>query len=305
MTTFLSLFLQMLPLYALVFIGYIAGTHLGIKKDAIAKLLLYVLLPVVCFNGILVPQITLSLLSIPLLSFCLCTIIAVIVLTTGRFFWKDSTKNMLSIGIANGNFGFIGLPLTLLLFGQKYVALTALWGLGGAVFVATVGMFIAARARYNFKQSLIKVAKMPILYAFGMGFLLNVFHIPIHSSILHVLENMTASYSVLGLMLVGIAMSELKNIKVDYKLMGFTAIATFVLWPLVAFGFIALDRSLFSFFSPDVYKIVLLMSVVPVGASVVSVSNEFDIQPEKAAFVVLFTTIISLIFIPVFIGIFF
>jgi predicted permease len=294
----------MIPLYGLIIVGYTSGKYLGIKKDSIAKLLLYVLTPAVSFNGILISHITFSVLSLPILSFFLCTIVALVVLFAGGFMWNDGTKNMLSVGIANGNFGFLGLPLTLLLFGQKYVALTALFGLGAAIFIATLGMFIAARANYDFRESILKVVKMPLIYALLFGLLLNILNIPISGSIMEVLNNVNGAYSVLGLMLVGIAMSELGKVKIDAVLMVFATIMTYILWPLIAFGFIFLDKSTFMLYTPDIYRILLLMSIVPIGASIVAISTELKVQPEKASFVVLFTTLISLIYIPAFISLF-
>jgi len=304
MSVFLTLLQQMIPLYGLIIVGYMSGKHLGVKKDSIAKLLLYVLTPAVSFNGILISHITFSVLSLPILSFSLCTIVALIVLLAGGFIWKDGTKNMLSVGIANGNFGFLGLPLTLLLLGQKYVALTALFGLGASIFIATLGMFIAARANYNFRESVLKVVKMPLIYALLFGLLLNILKIPINSSIMQVLNNVNGAYSVLGLMLVGIAMSELGKIKIDVALMVFATIMTYILWPLIASGFIFLDKSTLMLYTPDIYRILLLMSIVPIGASIVAISTELKVQPEKASFVVLFTTLISLIYIPAFISLF-
>jgi predicted permease len=57
-------------------------------------------------------------------------------------------------------------------------------------------------------------------------------------------------------------------------------------------------------YTPDIYRILLLMSIVPVGANIVAISTELNVHPEKAAFVVVFTTPISLIYIPVFISLF-
>src|SRR5262249_32814508 len=196
---------------------------------------------------------------LPILSFFLCTIVALITFFAGGLIWKDSTKNMLSVAIANGNFGFLGLPLTLLLLGPKYVALTALFVLGSGVFIATLGMFIPARANFNVRESMLKVVKMPLIHAFLVGLLINILKLPIHSSIMQVLNNTNGAYSTLGLMLVGIALSELGTIKIDAVLLLFTTIMTYILWPLIIFGLIIFDKSTFRFYNPDIYKVLLLM----------------------------------------------
>src|SRR5262249_8377165 len=106
------------------------------------------------------------------------------------------------------------------------------------------------------------------------------------------------------LMLVGIAINELGKIKIDAAFTVFTTIMTYILWPLIAFGFIFLDKSTFRLYTPDIYRIILLMSILPVGVSIVAISTELKVQPEKASFAVLFTTLISLIYIPAFITLF-
>src|SRR5579883_2863076 len=106
MSLFLSLFLQLLPLYTLVGVGYIAARFLAVKKTDISRLLIYVLTPAVSFGSIVSVHLSAAFLSLPLLSFVLCTCIAGIILFVGKFIWHDGTANMLSVGIANGNFGF-------------------------------------------------------------------------------------------------------------------------------------------------------------------------------------------------------
>ena len=296
---------QMLPLYTLILVGYICGKYIHIKKEGISKLMLYVMLPITSFDGVLTSQISFSVLSLPLLSFLLCSLMALLVLFAGSFLWKDGTKNMLAVGIANGNFGFLGVPLTILFLGAHSLAPTVLFGLGAAFFVNTLGMFLAARANFNLKESFVRTAKMPFIYASLFGLALNLLKVPLPPSITQALNDITVGYSVLGLSLVGIAIAELGKVKVDWRLMLFSLLATYILWPLVAFGFIALDKSIFMFYSNDIHRIVLLMAIVPIGVSIVAISTELKEEPEKAAFVVLFTTLISLIYIPVFIALFF
>ena len=80
MTIFTTLLLQMIPFYGLLLVGLVSSKYIGIKRDDIAKLLIYVLLPVVSFTGIIAAPLTARVLSIPLLSFLLCTGIALLIL---------------------------------------------------------------------------------------------------------------------------------------------------------------------------------------------------------------------------------
>jgi len=52
MDIFLLLFTRLIPLYLIIGLGYIAGKKLHAEKETIAALLIYILAPVVVFDGV-------------------------------------------------------------------------------------------------------------------------------------------------------------------------------------------------------------------------------------------------------------
>ncbi len=69
----------------------------------------------------------------------------------------------------------------------------------------------------TYKDSLIKVIKMPIIYAATLGILLKYMDISLNDITLSFLSNFKGAYSVLGMMTIGITISKFSKIEFDAK----------------------------------------------------------------------------------------
>ncbi|MCB9982501.1 MAG: hypothetical protein H6861_02335 [Rhodospirillales bacterium] len=68
-----------------------------------------------------------------------------------------------------GNTGYFGLPIVLLLFDPEWVGVYIFALVGGLVYEATVMYYIANRGRFNMRDSLIKLFRFPSIYAVIAG----------------------------------------------------------------------------------------------------------------------------------------
>jgi len=59
------------------------------------------------------------------------------------------------------------------------------------------------------------------------------------------------------------------------------------------------DKTFFNFLNEDIYKVLFLMSIVPLAGNTVTLAILLKAKPEKASFTVLLSTLISVIYIPV------
>ena len=75
---------------------------------------------------------------------------------------------------SSGNTGYFGLPVALMLFGDAVFAPYVMAMFGMTLFENTVGFFVVAKGADTFKDSALKVLKVPTLYAFIAGLLLMV-----------------------------------------------------------------------------------------------------------------------------------
>lgn len=293
------LLIKLIPLYALIFLGYLAAKYLSVPKEPVAKLLVYIMNPAVILYATWHAELTASNLLLPLFFFIISCIAAFIFFKVGNIFWRnDSTKNLLSYTAGTANTGYFGLPVMLLVFGEKTFAVAALALFGFTLYENTVGYYVTARGNYTAKESLMKVIKLPAIYTFFIGIFLNHFCVNMPQSISDPLQYFKGTYSILGMMIIGLGMFKVRIKNVDWKFIGLSFIARFIFWPILMFSVIYFDKNSFHFFTNEAYNVMALYACVPLAASTVVFSTELNVQPEKAAIAVLFSTLFALVYIP-------
>ena len=124
----------------------------------------------------------------------------------------------------------------------------------------------------------------------------------IGSTVTGVIISFRGAYAVLGMMLIGLALADKKFIR-DYRFICMTVVARFLVWPLIMFIVILLDKHLFLLYNSQLlHQVMMLMSVVPIAANTVAYATELNVQPQKVALAVLFSTFFALVYIPLMIA---
>ena len=134
MPIFLELLIKLVPLYGLIILGYMAGKRLNAQKETIALLLIYVITPVVVFDGAFRAQLDTGVLLLPLGVYVICCLFSAISYWIGSKIWTDSTRNIFAYSAGSGNTGYFGLPVALMLFGDAVFAPYVMAMLGMTLF---------------------------------------------------------------------------------------------------------------------------------------------------------------------------
>lgn len=113
------------------------------------------------------------------------------------------------------------------------------------------------------------------------------------------IEPMKGVYVVLGMMLIGIGLSGLTELKFDLKFIGMTFLAKFLAWPLLVLLIITLDQTFFGAYDPISYKVLILVSIVPLAVNTIIMSTLTHCHPERSAATVLLSTLFALVYVPV------
>lgn len=298
MEIFFTLLFKLIPLYIIILLGFFAGKYLHVKKEPIATLLIYIIAPIIIFNGVVATKINVSSLSLPILFFFLCSVMCLSFYWIAHFFWKDSTKNILAFTAGTGNTGYFGIPVAIALFNNNILGLVVLSVLGFVLYENSVGFFITARGHHTLKEALVKVVTLPTIYAFFLGLIVNLMSIHLGSIYADAVTNVKGAYIILGMMLIGLGLSGITALKFDFKFIGITFLAKFIIWPLLIFAVIIIDKLTFKLFDISIEKIMVLMSIVPLAANTVAYATQLKAQPEKASLAVLLSTLFALIYIP-------
>lgn len=298
MAIFFTLLFKLIPLYLIIVLGYIAGKYLQVKKESIAPLLIYIIVPIVIFQGTYSAHINAGLLSLPIVVFFISSFLCLVFYFLSQFFWHDSTRNILAFASGTGNTGYFGLPVALALFGNNILGIMVIAILGGILYENSLGFFITARGHHTAGEAFVKVLKLPTLYAFLLGLILNISGIQIATIFTDVMTQFRSAYSILGMMLIGLGLSSIRTYAFDAKFVITAFIAKFIAWPLLMFAIIFIDSHLLHLYTIQIYKVMVLISIVPLAANTVAFATALKAQPEKASLAVLLSTLFALFYIP-------
>jgi len=309
---FIEFLVKLFPIYLWVLFGFMLGRLLKVKKGDIANILLFLILPLITFHGAFTTPVTPQALSLPVFFFLLCTLITLFFLWIGKRMWKDNTGNLLAFASGYGNYGYFALPAAIALFGKEAESPVIMAGIGFIIYSCTVGYFVTALGNFSIKESLKKTLILPSVLLFSVGLSLmssgfkfgSFLDIDLNALYLNMARDVRGVYTAVGMMLVGIAIAEIKTIRIDWKFVGLASLAQFVAWPLTVGAYILIDINLLHFYPELLLKIIFLLSLIPVGANLIAYSTQLGVHPEKAAVTILMTTIFAMFFIPFMVSIF-
>lgn len=289
---------KLIPLYANIALGFLAGKLLNVQRESVASLVFYLIVPVVVFTGVSRAAFSPSLLVVPLIVFAVSSALAFIAFNVCRKIWDDKTPNLLSFAAGTANTGYFGIPVATILFPSETVAIYIVAMMGTILFEYTIGYYITARTAFTPKQSLLKVVKLPSIYAFMLGMAVSWSGEKLPAPIEEFGLNLKAAYSVLGMMIIGIGLSAMRKIEVDFKYLTFALVVKYMCWPLLMLLMVFLDASTLQILSHDMKNALFLLSIMPLAANTVIFATLFDSSPEKAAFAVLISTLLAIFVIP-------
>ena len=300
MSLFFLLLLKIFPLYINIILGYFSTKLLDVKRESIANILIYILGPIVVFSATLSVKIDLSILFLPVFFYIFCSIIAFLILFLFRNTWNDPTGNILAFSAGTGNTGYFGIPLAIIFFPPHLADIYIFTVLASLLYESTSGFYVTAKGNFTVKESINKMLKLPILYAFILGVILNLIGVKIPEEISAYTGQFKGAYGILGMMMLGMGLVGLKRgSDLDAKYISITFFLKFIFWPLAILGVIYLDKQFFVFLNEDLYKVMFLFSIVPLAGNTVTLAVLLNAKPEKASFTVLLSTIVSVIYIPI------
>lgn len=299
MAAAVALFMKLIPLYVTVILGWVAGRYLQASGKHIAGIMLYIMTPSVVFSGVMAAPLSAEVILLPFLTFAMCCLIAFLHLVIAKRVITDDSASIIPLSVGTGNTGYFGIPVALLLFGQEGLALYIVCMLGTTLFENSVGFYLAARGRYSLKDALVRVVRLPSVYAFVLAVMLNLSGFSIPDVFTPLFDNLRGAYSILGMMIIGMGILSFRGLAGNLRFTGLAFFGKFVSWPLAAMAFWWLDANLFGLYNLAVYQAIFLISITPIAANTVVIATLLDTAPKQAAGTALLSTLFALVFIPV------
>jgi len=300
MSLFFIILFKISPLYLNVILGYLSARFLDVKRESIATLLIYILGPMVVFSATISVKIDFSIAFIPIFLYIFSSTIAFISLYIWGKSWENPTGNILSFSAGTGNTGYFGIPLATIFFEPQLADIYIFAVLSSLLYESTTGFYVTAKGNFSVRESILKISKLPILYAFILGIIFNIYGFEIPKELSDYSSGFKSSYGILGMMMLGMGLMGLKNSKdnFDLKFITITFIIKFIFWPLSMLLFIYLDKNIFQILNDDLYKVLFLFAIVPLAGNTVTLAVLLNAKPQKASLAVFLSTVVSILFIP-------
>ncbi len=289
---------RLLPLYGYVLLGFLAGRWLKVNRQDIARMVLFLIVPLMFFTSISVAPFDMRYLLLPVVTFCMAGLITAAAFQLVRPFYTDAHRYLIASTAGTGNTGYFGVPVFLAVAGAETLGVYILAMMGITVFESVVGYYLISRGRHTVSESLKKLLRLPTLYAVAAGLVVNAIGIEAGATITASLEQIRGAYVILGMMIVGLGLSTLQRFTVDIKFTACVFFQRFALWPLLGLAVLYADRHWLHFFDAISHQVVWVLAIVPLAANTVAFATEVNLHPEKVATAVLLSTLLALLFIP-------
>lgn len=285
------------PLLLLISLGYFAGHRFSIDTKTIADIVIFIITPVVVFGAIARLPLKPEYFLLPLGLFALAASVTVGMSHFSARFLKDNQSNLIGMGASTANTGYFGLPIILALFDPENAGLYLLMTFALTINESSFAYYIGARGKHTIRESVNKVLKLPALYALTLGLAVNIAGIELPGIFNIYWDKFAGAWTILGMMLLGVALSRHK-LTTNWTLLGWFTAIKFILWPGIMLGLIAMDRHFFHLYEPKIHTMLLVIGCLPLAANLVAFATQLDVKPGEASIIVLITTIIGVFYIP-------
>jgi predicted permease len=289
---------NIIPLYILIALGFIAGRWLDVNLPSMATIAIYILAPIVNFGAMAQMKFTPEYIALPIIFFIGSSIIGIISYLSAKKIWKNNMANLIGMGSVTGNTMYFGLPVILALLGPEWVGVYALLNLGTFLNEVGLGYFFGARGHATLKGALMKVLKLPVVHAIWLGLLYNLSDFNLPQVFIRYWDYSIGAWVIIGMMIIGVALAKQSRLEIDWKLLLSMFTPKFILWPFFGFSVIWADMTYFQTFNHEIYMMLAVMTSVPLAGNLVAYAATLNLHPEKTATTVLLSTLFAFITVP-------
>ena len=233
-----DLLLIVLPAFLIFGTGFIGQKIFKFNIKSISTMSLYLMLPFLTFDTFYSNELNIEYFYMFLFTFILAIIMIVITVICGYFMKADKPHlSAMLLGTVFPNSGNYGAPVALFAFGAAGFDYAVILMVIHAFIINTIGIFIASfgsEKSTSVKDAFINVLKMPVLYGFLLGVLLQLTHVNLPSTIMEGI-GMVGNASIPTVMLIlGMQLAEIKSSKFELKYINTVTIIRMIVSPILA-----------------------------------------------------------------------
>lgn len=296
-----TVFNQVLILFFIMIIGFIAkksGIFNSTVNKKLSELLLKVTSPLLVISSFQVDFTQDILMNVLIVSAFAMSAHIVSILLGQVLFRRCDTESckIMKFAAVYSNCGYMGFPLLASLFGNIGVLYGSVYIAAFNIFLWTNGVMIFSDTKKLDRNTIKKVLLNPGIVSVVIGILLFIFSLKLPAPVASAVEMVGSMTSPLSMLIIGatIADCELKKLFRGWNLYYITAVRL-ILIPLLAFVVLKLVGL------PDMLlKVCVLVVAMPIATTTAIFAELYDSDSIFASRTVVFSTLLSIITIPLF-----
>lgn len=288
------------PLYGLIALGFVTGHFLKLDVEPLAILMLYVVVPIVMFGATANMEFTAAFIVPPLIVASISITASVLAYNVAGMVWgrEDKRHNLLGFLGTGANATYFGVPIAVAIAGAEWLDVYMLMVLPLFLMDCTLSYYFALRGDFNMRDSLHRVARLPIIYGAIGGMVVNAAGFEMSDLLMEYWDKFTGTMIILGMMMIGAALARMERFRFDVNFFAGLCIMRYLLWPALGFGWVVLDITVMQMLEPQIHTFIILVASCPLAANTVAYASKLNLHPALTACMVLTTTILALAFIP-------
>lgn len=288
---------QIISLFLVAFVGFYGGKKNIIDENfsnGLSKLLVEITTPFLVISSFSIsygPDVANNVIKAFIYSFAIFLLTPLLVKPL-LIKVDKSKRNVLEFAMVFSNCGFMGFPVAQSVFGNEGVVYAAIFNMIFNIFVWTYGVML-----FNNKsdiKGLKESLKNPGVVSSVIGLLIMIFSIKIPPLLLNTTKMVGGLTTPISMLIIGslLSRSELKKIIKD-KSMYYGSMIKLILLPLILYCISILFKE-----NSMVLKTFILMQAMPAGALTTIFAENFNKNKEYSAFIVSFSSLLSVVTIP-------
>jgi predicted permease len=288
------IFLQIvLPVFILLGVGFTLDRVFPLDIQTLTRVSFYAITPALVFLNIIESDLDGGQIM-TIIAFVAAHDTILMLAAFGLFSLKPfrSRREVLSLGSVIVNSGNYGFPFMLIAFGEWAVGVIAIQLITQVVETFTVGVALFAGGS-GVRQLVRQLARLPVLYAVALGFVVRALGLPLIPQIEMPLTRLSDAFIGVALVTLG---AQLGRSRFSGNALAVLALAVtnLAVSPLLAAGMAA-----FFPLRPDIARVLIVATGLPMAVNVFILAEEFGRDAELASQMVFWTTLLSAATLPV------
>ncbi|MDX4065043.1 AEC family transporter [Aliarcobacter skirrowii] len=282
---------SVLPIYFFILLGFFAKKRLQTQIDekSLVLLSLYFLQPIMIFWGLTKEPINYEFVLSPLFFLLSMLISLSFMLMYSKFLFSSKTDENIFLATALiGNTGNLGIPLGIALFGVESVPYTSIINIANIFFMYTISIYFFARDKFNFKDSVKSIFKIPVIWFAIFALAFNYFEFKIPKEFDFALEMGAYTSLTLQLIIFGTYLYSVKVKTIPWRLSLQISFAKHILLPVVGIVVIVGFTNLNSIIA----SILIMELMMPLAVNNVNFSVVYNTKPSEVAATILVSSAI-------------